>query len=570
MQRSPIVILLLLISLLACQRNSDTKLPIKNSQSNYALATQLSAVADSCYEAKQYEQAFLNYNKSKELFENEKDSAYTAYTLIRLARIQQTFGDYNSSEETLTEALGYTKKNSEYLFAIHNLLGIAAKELKNYDDAIAYYQSILKTVKKPLLKITPINNIAKIYIEQKKYAEAIQLLEPILQSNIIDSLPNKKAVFMDNLGFAYYKNKEIKKGFSLMNKALAIRNQTNDAYGSIASYLHLADYFQNFNYLKSKQNALLAYRKALKTKSIDEQLEALSILMLHNPQKGVNPYAQMYIELNDSITKVRNNAKNQFAKIRYDARKATLESIKYKGEKTEIALELQTQKNRNYLLVFGFLLLILTIIYLIHYFKNKNKQERLQASYATETRIAKKLHDELANDVFYTMTFAETQDLQNPIKKETLLDHLDKIYHRTRNISKENNPIETGITFEYNLKQMLNSYKNNHLEVIIKNGNPIDWSKIEVEKKIALHRVLQELMINMKKYSQANFVVIGFDCQQNQYIIDYSDNGIGFSEQITLKNGLQNAENRIHAVNGVLTFDTETNKGFKAKIVLPK
>jgi hypothetical protein len=28
--------------------------------------------------------------------------------------------------------------------------------------------------------------------------------------------------------------------------------------------------------------------------------------------------------------------------------------------------------------------------------------------------------------MFYAMTFAETQDLQDPIKKETLIDNLDK------------------------------------------------------------------------------------------------------------------------------------------------
>jgi signal transduction histidine kinase len=29
-------------------------------------------------------------------------------------------------------------------------------------------------------------------------------------------------------------------------------------------------------------------------------------------------------------------------------------------------------------------------------------------------------------------------------------------------------------------------------------------------------------------------------------------------------------ENRIHAINGSITFDIETNKGFKAKIAIPK
>jgi len=176
----------------------------------------------------------------------------------------------------------------------------------------------------------------------------------------------------------------------------------------------------------------------------------------------------------------------------------------------------------------------------------------------------------LANDVFYAMTFAETQDLQNPIKKENLLDNLDKIYVRTRNFSKVNSPIETGECFEQNLKQMLNSYKSSSTEVIIKNGNPIDWAKVQTEKKIAIQRVLQELMVNMKKYSQGSFVVIGFDMEQNKLKIDYSDNGVGFSEKLILKNGLQNAENRIQAVNGILTFDSQTNKGFKARILVPK
>ncbi|WP_366183611.1 hypothetical protein [Flavobacterium ovatum] len=572
MQRSPIIILFLFLFLLpfvCCQKEAKTIEKNFSPSAKYQLAAKLSASADSYFKTAKFDSAFFNYNKSKELFKEEKDSTFTAYNLIKLAKIQQIFGDYTSCEETLTEALDYSKDKPEYLLAIHNLLGITSKELKNYEDAIIYYKIVLNKIQQEHLKVIPLNNIASVYIEQKKYSQAILLLEPSLQTDILDSHPKTKAILMDNLGFAYSKNGESKKGLSLMNKALAIRVQTNDSYGNISSYLHLADYYQDIDSQKSNKNAVLAYQKATQTKSIDEQLQALSFLMLNNPQKGQNSSAQLFVNLNDSIKKVRNNAKNQFAKIKYDASKATLENIKYKEERSEIALQLQTKKNQTYLFGFGFLLLLITIIFLVHYFKNKNKQARLQASYSTETRISKKLHDELANDVFYAMTFAETQDLQNPLKKETLLDNLDKIYKRTRNISKENSPIDTGENFVFNLKQMLNSYKSNTVEVIIKTQNPIDWSQIEDNKKIAIQRVLQELMVNMKKYSQANFVVIGFDSNQNSLLIDYSDNGIGFSEKLILKNGLQNAENRIHAINGLLTFDTQTHKGFKAKIIIP-
>ncbi|WP_339919597.1 hypothetical protein [uncultured Flavobacterium sp.] len=74
----------------------------------------------------------------------------------------------------------------------------------------------------------------------------------------------------------------------------------------------------------------------------------------------------------------------------------------------------------------------------------------------------------------------------------------------------------------------------------------------------------------MKKYSQVSLELIGFDLEQNTLKIDCSDNGIGFTEKLILKNGLQNAENRIQTINGILTFDSQTNKGFKAKILIPK
>lgn len=572
MLRSPILVLLFLFAILSCQKETEeTSVNVKKEETvKSALAYKFSNLGDSYYTAKKFDSAYYYYNKSKELFEIEKDSAYTAYTLIQLARIQQTFGDYNNSEETLTEALPYIDDNLEYQLAANNLFGISAKELKNYDDAIFYYNKILKSADDSLLRVTPLNNLATVYIEQKKYKDAIALLEPLLESHVLDSLTYKKAIILDNLGFAYSKYDRVNKGIKLMNQALAMRTEINDSYGSIESYLHLADFYKGLNYKKSRENALQAYTIATKYKSIEERLEALAFLMTYNHQSGENNDALLFISLNDSVKKVKNNAKNQFAKIRYDSRKATLENIKFKGQRAETLLELETQKNQKYLFFFGFVTLLGGIVFIIYYYKSKNKQERLAATYATEIRIAKALHDELANDVFYTMNFAETQDLQNPIKKETLLENLDNIYSRTRNFSKENSPIETGESFEQNLKQMLNSYKSSSTEVIIKNGNPIDWSKVPAEKKIAIQRVLQELMVNMKKYSQASFVVIGFDKVQHFVKIEYSDNGIGFSEKLILKNGLQNAENRIQSVNGILTFDSQTNKGFKAKIVVPK
>ncbi|WP_339919599.1 hypothetical protein [uncultured Flavobacterium sp.] len=160
-----------------------------------------------------------------------------------------------------------------------------------------------------------------------------------------------------------------------MNQALAMRIYISDSYRSIERYLHLVDFYKGMNYQKSKENALQAYAIATKYQSMDGRLEALTILMSYNQEKGINRYAVLFVSLDDSIKKVWNNAKNQFAKIRYDSRKANLESVKYKGQRAEALLQLSIQKSQKYLLFFGFMILLGGIGFIINYYKSKTKHE---------------------------------------------------------------------------------------------------------------------------------------------------------------------------------------------------
>ena len=168
------------------------------------------------------------------------------------------------------------------------------------------------------------------------------------------------------------------------------------------------------------------------------------------------------------------------------------------------------------------------------------------------------------------MTFAETQPLDNENNKETLLHTLDTIYQRTRNISKENSSIDTGPQFEFHLKEMMVNFNSNEVNVLINGMDSVPFSSMEAHKKIILYRVLQELLVNMKKHSQCSIAVISFQKMEHILQVNYSDNGIGSAtDQLILKNGLQNVENRITAINGKLTFDVISGKGFKASFSFP-
>ncbi|CAI2769234.1 tetratricopeptide repeat-containing sensor histidine kinase [Flavobacterium collinsii] len=569
MLRSPFFYFILLLFLFSCKKKEALK---TNTEAIRKEALSLRNKAIEIHDKQNFNTAFDQFYKSKQLYETIKDSANIGYILIVMGSIQQVNGDYYGSKETVTEALSYVKKNSVYTAEINNRLGIADKELSLYNDAIFYYKEAVKDYSDPADKLTPLSNIAPVYIQQKKYDKAIAILESILNTKILDNktLSNKKARNQDNLGYAYFKKGIDEKGFYLMTKALNTRNEIKDAYGSIESYLHLADYYAKKDILESNKNALTAYNIATKLNSVDERLEALQILISNDHGPQTSKYVQKYFTLNDSIIKVRNNFKNKFAKIKYDAKKEKDENAKLRLEKAENQLSLQKAKYLRIVFAIVFVFLVILIVIVVRYYKNKNRAIEFKTSYITEARIAKKIHDELANDVFHVIAFAESQSLSKESTKENLLQKLDDIYGRVRGISRENNKIDTGVNFTHSIKEMLSTYNTNDRNIIVTNLETINWEDINDTKKITISRILQELMVNMKKHSQASIVGIKFENNEKSISIRYTDNGKGFEKATTAKNGLQNMEHRIQAVKGTIDFETEPDKGFKANLSIPK
>jgi signal transduction histidine kinase len=320
----------------------------------------------------------------------------------------------------------------------------------------------------------------------------------------------------------------------------------------------------------AKKYALKSYEEATKMGVTEERLHALEILATTSHGKESSDYLKAYFKLNDSITAVKQKNKNQFAKIRYDFSTQMEQNQKLKTQEAEKNLKLATSENQILLLLILGVISIGSAIFRLNYLKQKSKKEILQEGYNTETRISKQLHDELANDVYHAMTFAETQNLVDENNKETLLNNLDLIYKRTRNISKENSAINTGVNFELYLKEMMVNFSSNKVNVLINGIDSIPFSIMESDKKIIIYRVLQELLVNMKKHSRCSIVLISFKKIDHKIQIDYSDNGTGMAtDEIILKNGLHNVENRIESIKGKINFDTTSGKGFKVNFSLP-
>lgn len=539
---------ILVISLLcSCQKKT-----VSSSDEEYKVVIEK---AEKYYYSGDYNNAYIEYFKAKSLCkEDQADKIVYAY--FRLADILNKTGDYSECETTATEAFKYFKKCKEqvYINSLYNCLGINYLHLKDYKNALLFYNKALINPSSNIDQLTVKNNIAVVHLEKGDNTRAIEMLQTIITNDSLKAKKTEYARALDNLGYAKFKLNE-SSALKDLTESYQIRMSENNDFDITASLMHLSEYYLNQQPKLSIQYALKAYQAATRVNNPDDRLEALDFLIKNASGNEFKNYYQIHSSLNDSISNVRQSAKNQFANLRYNSDKALK--------------DYQLQKTQSYLYLVLLVLFSGLASFIIVTIRKRNREKIKTISYETETRIAKKIHDELANDVFNALTFAESQNLSDPNKKEALLDNLDTIYNRTRNISRENSEIQTDSQFNQQLTDLLLQYQNDTVRVIIQEFSTINWDEIKKEAKIAIYRVLQELMVNMKKHSECTFVILKFSNLKSHIEIEYKDNGKG-AEMLKSKKGLQNAENRINAIKGTITFDFETDKGFRASIKIPK
>ena len=553
----------------SCQKKEYTI--IAKSKSNKAEVEKLLTIADKLYDDKKFDSAFYYYIEVKAICDPTIDPENFVSTLNTMAEIQRYHGDYDGSESTLTEAIPYLKnvKKQKHIWNTYIEFGNTFLCKSDFNNASAYYNKALNLKTSEWRKLSAKNNIAVVLLEQHKYREALQIYLSLSKQKEIIEVTENYAKVLDNIGFCYFKMGN-PLALSYFNKALQLSNKINDTWETGKIYLHLSKFYQINNSSLSSEYALLSYKKYSDIKDADGRMSALKQLIHNSRDHELKKYSLLYVNINDSITEVRQKSKNQFAKIKYDSKKEKEENLKLKTHKAENDLQLEKQKNRNIISYILIALSLSLIVVLYFYLTSRGNREKIEATYKSETRIAKKLHDELANDIYHTMAFAENKNLSIVENKEQLLTNLDAIYLRTRDISKENSPIITSEKYTFYLKEMISGFNTTNINLLLNGLESVSWNQIEKNKKITVYRILQELLVNMKKHSNATLVGINFKQTDKSVIINYTDNGKGIDvHNIIFRNGLHNVENRILSIKGEIDIDSELNKGFKVFIKFP-
>lgn len=538
---------------------------------------QLIQKGDSLYDISNTEGAIVYLKKAVELFDSKTDKPeHYVRALTLLSNIQQNYGDYYGSEETITKTFPYLKKikDTKYESTVYSI--IATNYYFNYDskNSLLYHKKALKISKRPFKKYMVKCSLAFLKIQENKYEEAATILIPLAAKKIKHETnailtEAQYSMVLGNLGYCYIQLKN-PNALKYLERSLEIDLKLKDEYSLISTYNSFSLYYEKINPELSKKYKLKAYYSACKANNASAKSNTLAELMKVSKGKDLRKFSDAYITIIDSIIAGRKKAKNQSFAIKYNFNNDKEENLELKSHQTHNKLLLERQKSRSIVSYVIITFTVCSILFLSLYLTLNGKKEKNEAIYKSESRISKKLDNELANDVYHTILFANKAHLEQAENKEKLLNNLEAIYSRTRNISKENSHIVTDKNYAFYLKEMIASFKTYDVNILSNGLDNIAWNKIDRNKKIIVYRVIQELFSNMKKHSNATLSSITFKIIEKNILVNYSDNGDGIEDgRIILKKGLQNVENRIKTINGTVNFDINSEKGFKISFTFP-
>ncbi|NJW53753.1 tetratricopeptide repeat-containing sensor histidine kinase [Salinimicrobium oceani] len=509
------------------------------------------------------EAVFENAFRSRQLYLKLGDTAMAARRSLDMANAQNEMGDFAGSQESATEALKFLdrEKDSNYVSSAYNVVGLCYMSLGFNEDAIGEFANALQFAVSRKDSLSYMHNIAIALKNQEKYDEALEILEEITHSSEPDTESRNR--FLDN----YYFTKWLKDSSARVEpQLLAImqeRLKAQDREGLITSYAHLSEYYSDKDPAKSQAYARAMLEAAGSNHSHTSEVTALTRLISLSSGQEKDKYLDRYLELSDSLKEVSLRSKAHFAKVRFDEERKQQEINLLEAENESQALRTEKLRTRTVLISLAALLILLTAVAYSYYLKQRSKKEKLREIYLTERRISKRIHDELANDIYNVMSNLES------VAPVPIVDRLEKIYQRTREFSRENREIDTGEHYLQDLLSMLSHATPNGVKLIVRGEQEINWNRFEPEKKIVLFRVLQEMMVNLKKHSDATLVALIFTPDKKLLKVSYSDNGKGTSEEeVATGNGIKNIHMRLKTVNGKAFFDT-SGKGLKAEIMLP-
>lgn len=505
-----------------------------------------------------YEKAYQHGIKALKLAEETKNYNQIARINLRLGEVRQNLNDFEGAVKNYQTSIDVCKKyNFKYILNLNRwmLAKVYIDHYKDHPKAYKLQKDLImsyRQLKDSSQLSGALNTTANGLIKNLRFSEAkVYLLEAYEISQKVNyKLFTQYICF--NLGKVALAEKRFDDAKRYLEEGLKIANETNDNDALATVTNDLSNYY----------------------------------FAIHDFSKAFS--AEFKVE--DINGKVRSKAvMNSVAEA----------ETKYQTEKKErliLEQQLQISKQRYWILgVIG--LAVITILGgLIIYFYRQAKQKALfdaeklklqkdktsaivEAEEKERIRLAKELHDgvgPLLSIAKFQLENAMNQTKFNSIEQETLFQNANTmIDDAAREIRAVSHDLMPNALLMQGLVSAVREFVN-RLSLSGKVKVSLDVANLDERlpqlTETVLYRVLQELVGNVIKHSNASSIQVQLIRNEKELTMLVEDNGKGFdTSQLANFNGigLKNIMSRIDFLNGTVNFDSSLNSGTTVIVEVP-
>ena len=379
--------------------------------------------------------------------------------------------------------------------------------------------------------------------------------------------------------------------------AIAYYNQYLHYSKLLKSNVHIAiamnKIANTYRKMGDNENALMYYKRSydncIKDGSVDYAFKNANAIADIYSKKNIFDeafkYSQIAFKLKDSLNASERVKELNFLEAKYQAKKKAQEISELQLANTEHELEAVKQDR----LIFIGSVASIAIISILGLFYNTNRQKRVIAEkeklameqqqqvvslqamingQETErTRIAKDLHDSMGG-TFSTIKMylsALEERITNKDHKELLTKSSNAISNAASDMRRIAHNMMPEVLIKLGLvkavQELIDNVNSSKQLNIVFQYFGIE-ERLTSAFEIMLYRIVQELLNNIMKHSDATEVVIQFIKEKNRLHITIEDNGKGFHALSKSKGiGLNSVKERVQYLNGKLSIDSEISTG---------
>ncbi|GEM_PF-6413167 len=399
---------------------------------------------------------------------------------------------------------------------------------------------------------------------------------------------------LNNLGLVYSEKEEHKKALKIQQESLALWEEQSKNQGYAEGLLNMALIYRS---LDEKNDSIQWYLHQALILADERRFRVLQQRVLRelgqwwsargDVQKALT-YLTVYADLSDSLELNYQQAVNLQFQLDEEKRQRMEQQV------LSERLKLENEQQSIILLTGGIIFLLLlfasiAVIIILRQRKQRVELERdkraqelasvrttLEKIESERVRIARELHDELGLLLSHVAVAFRQVDrqldeqydklkMENRQARQLALGKLDEAIRVVRRVAYT---LDTGgLLRKFGLvpavKELVKSIEQASDIVFEFNQTGFD-ERLAVDMEEALFRIIQELLNNVLKHSQATEVSVQLNRMDGLFNLMVEDNGLGFDPNeldLSTSMGIRNIEARLEPFSGTLELDSRKGRG---------